>query len=230
MGKIYAVRKGRKPGLYHSWEDCKAQVHGYSGAEYKSFGDEKSAADYLQEGRSVERESFNAKEDADNHLLKDSHETRCNSDDEYKAYVDGSYDGSTNRFSYGAVMVKDGKVVAKTSGNSKDIQSFFGMSVLSMSAMRNVSGEICAAVVAIQYCIEREIPSVTIYHDYEGVGKWADDEWKANNVYTRVYKNYVKGARVNCDVKFCKVKAHSNNKYNDMADALAKSALGISAA
>ena len=71
MGKIYAVRKGRKPGLYHSWEDCKAQVHGYSGAEYKSFGDEKSAADYLQEGRSVERESFNAKEDADNHLLKD---------------------------------------------------------------------------------------------------------------------------------------------------------------
>ena len=41
MGKIYAVRKGRKPGLYHSWEDCKAQVHGYSGAEYKSFGDEK---------------------------------------------------------------------------------------------------------------------------------------------------------------------------------------------
>lgn len=127
-------------------------------------------------------------------------------------------------------MVKDGKVVAKTSGNSKNIQSFFGMSVLAMSAMRNVSGEICAAVVAIQYCIERKIPSVTIYHDYEGVGKWADDEWKANNVYTRVYKNYVKGARVNCDVKFCKVKAHSNNKYNDMADALAKSALGISAA
>lgn len=87
MGKIYAVRKGRKPGLYHSWEDCKVQVHGYSGAEYKSFGDEKSAADYLQEGRSVECESFNAKEDADNHLLKGSHETRCNSDNEYKAYV-----------------------------------------------------------------------------------------------------------------------------------------------
>ena len=85
MGKIYAVRKGRKPGLYHSWEDCKAQVHGYSGAEYKSFGDEKSAADYIQEGRSVERESFNAKEDADNHLLKGSHETHCNSDNEYKA-------------------------------------------------------------------------------------------------------------------------------------------------
>jgi hypothetical protein len=26
--KFYAVKVGRKPGIYHSWEDCKAQTDG----------------------------------------------------------------------------------------------------------------------------------------------------------------------------------------------------------
>ena len=36
--KYYAVWQGRKPGVYASWEDCKAQVDGVAGAQYKSFG------------------------------------------------------------------------------------------------------------------------------------------------------------------------------------------------
>ena len=35
--KFYAVRKGRQTGLFTKWDDCKAQVQGYSGAVYKSF-------------------------------------------------------------------------------------------------------------------------------------------------------------------------------------------------
>ncbi|KAI5282929.1 hypothetical protein KEM52_003542 [Ascosphaera acerosa] len=35
--KYYAVREGRKPGIYYSWADCKAQVSGFKGAKYKSF-------------------------------------------------------------------------------------------------------------------------------------------------------------------------------------------------
>ena len=34
MSKIYAVRKGKIPGLYNTWDECKAQVDGFSGAEY----------------------------------------------------------------------------------------------------------------------------------------------------------------------------------------------------
>lgn len=36
-GKFYVVWKGKKPGIYDSWKDCKAAITGYSGAEYKSF-------------------------------------------------------------------------------------------------------------------------------------------------------------------------------------------------
>jgi ribonuclease HI len=35
--KFYAVRIGREPGIYRTWEDCKAQVDGYSGAVFQSF-------------------------------------------------------------------------------------------------------------------------------------------------------------------------------------------------
>ncbi|CAG8844620.1 33852_t:CDS:1, partial [Racocetra persica] len=35
--KYYAVCKGRKPGIYLTWEECKSQVKGFSGAEHRSF-------------------------------------------------------------------------------------------------------------------------------------------------------------------------------------------------
>jgi len=35
--KYYAVKKGKVPGIYLNWNDCKAMVDGYQGAVYKSF-------------------------------------------------------------------------------------------------------------------------------------------------------------------------------------------------
>lgn len=39
MGKFYcyAVWVGRRPGIYFSWNECLAQVHGYPGAIFKGF-------------------------------------------------------------------------------------------------------------------------------------------------------------------------------------------------
>ena len=31
--KYYAVRKGKTPGIYNSWSECKLQVDGFSGAD-----------------------------------------------------------------------------------------------------------------------------------------------------------------------------------------------------
>ena len=35
--KYYSVKAGKKPGVYLTWEECKNQVDGFSGAVYKSF-------------------------------------------------------------------------------------------------------------------------------------------------------------------------------------------------
>lgn len=37
MTKFYAVRKGKKTGIFSTWDECKEQVTGYKGAIYKSF-------------------------------------------------------------------------------------------------------------------------------------------------------------------------------------------------
>jgi ribonuclease HI len=45
--EYYAVRVGRKAGIYRSWQDTKEQVHGFKGAVYKGFENEAEAAEFL---------------------------------------------------------------------------------------------------------------------------------------------------------------------------------------
>lgn len=35
--KRYVVRKGKHTGIFSTWDECKAAVHGYAGAQYKSY-------------------------------------------------------------------------------------------------------------------------------------------------------------------------------------------------
>ena len=51
--KYYAVRKGKTPGIYNSWSECKLQVDGFSGAEYKSFKSEEEAREYIEDNNST---------------------------------------------------------------------------------------------------------------------------------------------------------------------------------
>lgn len=203
--KVYAVRKGKTPGLYMSWDDCKAQVDGFPGAEYKSFSDAQDAMEYLGIGGGAASGS------------KDIKMTPG-----VRAYVDGSYDISSGRFSCGVVIL-DTDEEGRT--EQTELKSVFDDA--DAAQQRNVAGEIMGAKTAIDYCIANDIKEITIYHDYEGVGKWADNLWKANNPLTQGYKQFVAAARQSMDIRFEKVTAHAGNKYNELADKLAKEALGL---
>jgi viroplasmin and RNaseH domain-containing protein len=37
MPTTYVVYKGRVPGVYDDWEDCRRQVHRFSGNSYKGY-------------------------------------------------------------------------------------------------------------------------------------------------------------------------------------------------
>lgn len=41
--KYYVVWKGKKTGIFSSWEACKEQVHGFPGAKYKAFSSKEAA-------------------------------------------------------------------------------------------------------------------------------------------------------------------------------------------
>ena len=194
--KFYAVKTGRKTGIYLSWDACKAQITGYSGAVYKGFETEDEARLFLSDSR-IKKEP---------------------SEDALVAYVDGSYNVATKEFSYGMVLLEAGKVIAKECEKSNDA---------SLAAMRNVAGEIKGAEAAMRYAKEHDRKELVIYHDYEGIAKWCLGEWKANKEGTKAYKAFYDAVSRQIQITFVKVKGHSGDTYNEMADQLAKQALGL---
>lgn len=48
--KFYVVWKGREKGIFSSWEDCKKQVDGFEGAQYKGFPTESAARQAQAQG------------------------------------------------------------------------------------------------------------------------------------------------------------------------------------
>lgn len=200
--KVYAVRKGRTTGIFMSWDDCKAQVDGFPGAEYKSFSDPSDAMVYLG---LAETSPVSAAEKFPEGV---------------RAYVDGSYDAASGRFSCGAVIVE-----TDADGNSEITELKAAFDDAEAAKQRNVAGEIMGSKLAIEHCMANGFGAVEIYHDYEGIGAWADRRWKANNPLTQGYRDFVADARKRISIKFVKVKAHAGNKYNEIADGLAKKAL-----
>ena len=200
MGKkYYAVRKGRKTGVFLTWAECQKQVTGFSGAEFKSFGTMEEA-----------REFVNPDPDSGTVIPGRISESVI-------AYVDGSYRADTQEFSYGMVILQNGEEHCFC----KKIED------KELALMHNVAGEIKGSEAAMQYAMDHQIPEITIYHDYEGIAKWCTGAWKANKSGTQAYQAFYQEATKKVKVHFVKVKGHSNDKYNDMADQLAKSALGI---
>ena len=133
------------------------------------------------------------------------------------AYVDGSYNVATKEYACGVVLFHDGK----TETFSKKFAD------PERAEMRNVAGEIEGSMCAMNYCLEHDIRELTIYYDYAGVEHWCTGAWKANKEGTRAYRDYYEKVSQRVRIHFVKVKGHSGDKYNDMADKLAKQAIGL---
>ena len=210
--KFYAVKQGRKTGMFLTWDDCKKQVMGYPGAIYKSFGTEAEAKEYLGISGTA---AGNFSEG--NMSASDGMQSVNPASDAVEIYVDGSYHAATKEFSYGMVVLIDGRE-EKFSQKMTDPE---------LAQMRNVAGEIKGSEAAMQYALDHEIPSIIIYHDYQGIASWCNGDWKANKAGTIAYRDFYQKAKRKVNIEFRKVKGHSNDKYNDMVDELAKEALGI---
>lgn len=131
------------------------------------------------------------------------------------AYVDGSYDNNIKTYGYGVIIFyKNEKKIISGSGNEKELAN-----------LRNVAGEVKAAIKTIEYAIENKIKSLNIYYDYLGIEKWFTGEWKSNTSLTKQYSDYANKIKKLVNIKFIKVKAHSGNKYNEEVDKIAKDAV-----
>lgn len=190
MAKFYAIRIGRKPGVYTTWDDAQKQVKGFPGAVFKSFPTKEEAQQFV----------------AMNSEKKTVHP------DEYQAYVDGSFNKSRQQYGSGVVILKGDKVIAELSfgGNDPEFISSY-----------QIAGEVFACIEALKWAKAHGVAEIAIFYDYQGIASWAEKQWKANapisQAYVALFDEVSKGVKV----RFVKVKGHSGDKFNDLADELA---------
>ena len=199
--KYYAVRKGLVPGIYTSWGDCQQNINGYPGAEFKSFSTEEEANAFLN------NTAINTEDNI----------KRMYTFSEAIAYIDGCFNEKTNEYSYGLIISFDG-------GEEHLSEKFNNPNMITMGT---IAGEIEGAKRAMKFCLDNGIKSVDLFYKNEGIKKWCTGEWNAQKHGTKEYKKYYNSIKDSLKVTFVKVKSNLDNSFNDLADSLAKAAIGL---
>ena len=195
MAKFYAVKKGKKTGIFSTWDECKEQVTGFKGAIYKSFKTLSEAKAFLERNE----EKIENIEEVDG----------------VYAYIDGSFDRINGIYGSGVVIVDgDKKYEYKHAGNREDY-----------AQLHNVAGELEAAKFVMWYAVDKKIREITLFYDYQGIEAWATGSWEANLTYTQDYVKFYNKVKERVKVNFVKVKAHTGVELNELVDKLAKEAI-----
>ncbi|MFN3692359.1 MAG: hypothetical protein ACK4R7_05665 [Fervidobacterium sp.] len=106
----------------------------------------------------------------------------------------------------------------------EEFQFFVDSPILSVH--RNVSGEIFAVMYSVYYSYKQGYKSLVVFHDYEGLSKWASGEWKSKTEIAKFYKDFLENYRKKgFEMFFCKVKSHDKDVMNNYVDKLAKDTL-----
>ncbi len=215
--KVYAVRKGKKTGIFETWEECKASVDGYPGAEYKGFPNRAEAEAYCF-GKSLFETVAPLQESMSENLPEKKQEFHAEvlHEDELIAYVDGSYEHSLQKYAFGCVFLVPGGTIYVENGSGSNPES---------AKLRNVTGEMLGSMFAVRFAIKNGFRKIELRYDYEGVEKWVTGAWKSKTELTQKYAQSMRMWGTQIQIKFTKVLAHSNVYFNEMADKLAKQAL-----
>nr|WP_092067893.1 ribonuclease H family protein [Dendrosporobacter quercicolus]NSL46832.1 viroplasmin family protein [Dendrosporobacter quercicolus DSM 1736]SDL65577.1 ribonuclease HI [Dendrosporobacter quercicolus] len=197
MKKFYGVKVGRAKGIYQTWAECRAQVHGYPGALYKGFATEREALSYIDDDHQAATVQKPAAAGMPPGVGK-----------YYDIYVDGSY--ANQRYSWAFAVYDGARLIHTASGLGQDVAA---------AAIHNVAGELEAAMQAMKWSEGQAVDFVILHHDYIGISEWATGRWKTNNQFTKAYADFA--ANYLSRVKFNKVAGHSGVEGNELADKLA---------
>lgn len=241
MGKFYAVREGRKPGVYHEWEECRSHVIGFPGAKYKKFTTEKDAWDFVhQENNSSLSQSSSSYSSKRSAKAKQSSVRGEGEADgpigSVVIYTDGSCIGNSNvaqrvqpaGWGFVALRVQEEglQVLEECFGPvclKEGEAQYLGAEVTS-----NNTAELSALGWAMKWVLtQKKTVGKTVVFRY-------DSKYAANSI-TGVFngkKNrklvdtvrdlYKKVQAEGVETKMVHVKGHSNDRWNDRADHLAQ--------
>lgn len=129
-----------------------------------------------------------------------------------KAYVDGTFYQGKWGGGY-VIMDPNNNIIYQDCG--------IGIDNPELNAMRNISGEMSAAMHATMW-IDKHVGKGIIVHDYTGLSKWVTGEWQTQKPFTKKYAEFMKPFYTLDIISFKWVKGHTNITGNEIADRLAK--------
>jgi ribonuclease HI len=220
--KLYAVKHGRKPGIYKEWfgpHGAEVQIKGFAGARFKGFPSREEAEAWMKEtpgapAHTLPREKSSTRptkhqEEAPPHHVSSSRK-------EIVIYTDGGCSNNPGPGGYGVVLLHDGQRQELSGGYAKTT---------------NNRMELTACIMGLESLTKRH--SVVVYSDSQYVvngiekgwaRKWKSNDWKRtaremaenSDLWARLLEACDKQ-----DVTFKWVRGHDGNRENERCDVLA---------
>ena len=166
--KYYVVWKGHNPGIYESWDECKKQVLGVEGAQYKSFSD-KEDAELAYRGF---YENYIGVDTKKNNELSDAELKLIGRPIVPSLSVDAACSGNPGVLEYRGVLVHNKKQVFKRGPYPEGTVNI---------------GEFLAIVLGLAYLKNNNL-IMPLYSDSNTAIKWVKDK-KVNTKLKRSEKN-----------------------------------------
>ena len=167
-GKFYVVSDPPEiRGIYTSWPECEAKVKGVRGARFQSVASRELAEAMLRgEGTALTPGLW--------------------------AFVDGNHLGGVGVVLVEKVDDEQESVVEQGAYTVAEVLAGAGVPALAtkkaigdaLGRLRNILAELAALVLALK--LVPEGATVTIVHDYEGVGAWMEGRWKTRDAIVAV--------------------------------------------
>lgn len=131
------------------------------------------------------------------------------------AYVDASYSDNERFGAIGIVLLTSSEVIqySEIPDNLEDC------------ALTSTNHELLAAAKAIKMAKERNIKNLIIKHDNSSIGELAKSQSVSKTSMEEWYKQLVMKHREKMSITFKKVKGHSKEYFNELADRLAYKAM-----
>jgi ribonuclease HI len=167
--KFYVVWKGKKPGIYTNWDDCKAQVDGFAAAAYKAFATQREADIAFHEHFAkhiYKKEKVTAVKDH-SALGNPIHNS---------IIVDAAWNSVQKDMEYQGILYKT---------NSR----IFHMGPLANGT--NNIGEFLAIVHALAYCKKHQLDTMPIYSDSRNAIGWVKAKKCKTNLDVSAKTNHI---------------------------------------
>lgn len=185
---FFAVKSGRKTGIFTDWSECRESIKGYAGQEFRGFNTLKEAQDYI-----------------DGVDLKMSAEKEAKENCIAIAYIGSEFSEKLGKCSFGYVIIEPNGEITKNTGITNN-QNYI--------ISREISGRILGTIEILKYIMEKGYNEIIIRSNSDDIEKLATRKWESKSQISKEFMRFIKENEEKIDIRFEKVVDKNDATYS----------------